>query len=238
MGKRIFITICALMAMVLAFAPCALGAEEFKAMEYAAEAASVKSVSVDVRDRRIEVVTSGDGMVRVSGMESAKEYYDIALSEDGALTVALRNERDWRDYFGWGSDISMRTLRLELPAVVAEQLNANEQSAGIVGMLDIATTGEDVALSGVSLAKGARVSVNGGSIVLDGINVGEELTLAVKNGNLTGTIVGSWDEFDITCEYKKGDCNLPERKEGGAKRLNVVANNGDVQLEFVKDVQE
>ena len=32
---------------------------------------------------------------------------------------------------------------------------------------------------------------------------------------------------------KKGDSNLPDSKDGGEKELNVFANNGDINVEFV-----
>ena len=59
------------------------------------------------------------------------------------------------------------------------------------------------------------------------------LDTAVKNGDVSGTVVGSYDDFAIQTEIKKGESNLPDSKDGGEKTLKVSANNGDNNIEFV-----
>ena len=54
-----------------------------------------------------------------------------------------------------------------------------------------------------------------------------------KNGDITGAIVGSYDDYAITCTVKKGESSLPEDKEGGSKTLTVSNNNGDIAIDFV-----
>ena len=63
--------------------------------------------------------------------------------------------------------------------------------------------------------------------------MGNALTLSAKNGNVTGTVVGSYDDFSIQTEIKKGKSNLPDNKDSGNKKLEVSGNNGDVNIEFV-----
>ena len=38
--------------------------------------------------------------------------------------------------------------------------------------------------------------------------------------------------WNASHEIKKGDCNLPERKDGGEKDLYVSCNNGDAFIDF------
>ena len=45
--------------------------------------------------------------------------------------------------------------------------------------------------------------------------------------------MGSYDDFAIQSEIKKGDSNLPNNKESGKKKLNVSGNNGDINIEFL-----
>lgn len=71
------------------------------------------------------------------------------------------------------------------------------------------------------------------SIVFENLDVGSVLTLNVKNGNISGTIAGSYDDFAIQTEMKKGRSNVPNRKAGGVKTLTVSGNNGNVDIEFV-----
>lgn len=87
----------------------------------------------------------------------------------------------------------------------------------------------------MTIAESIHISSNGGSIALGDLNVGNSFTLTVKNGDITGTIAGSYDDFSIQTETKKGESNLPNRKDSGEKMLNVSSNNGDVNITFVNE---
>ena len=76
------------------------------------------------------------------------------------------------------------------------------------------------------------VSVSGGNISFEKLDADDSITLISKNGNISGLIIGSYDDFDITCETKKGKSNLPSDKQGGSKILKVSNNNGDTDIEF------
>lgn len=65
--------------------------------------------------------------------------------------------------------------------------------------------------------------------------MGDALNLTVKNGDIAGTVMGSYDDFAIQSELKKGESNLPEHKDGGEKTLTVSSNNGDVSIEFASE---
>ena len=80
-----------------------------------------------------------------------------------------------------------------------------------------------------------NISSNGGNIFFGKLEVGNALYLTVKNGNIEGTVIGSYDDFAIRSEIKKGKSNLPDNKTGGEKTLNVSSNNGNVNIELVND---
>lgn len=80
-----------------------------------------------------------------------------------------------------------------------------------------------------------NISSNGGNIAFGNLDVGDALYLTVKNGDIAGTVIGSYDEFAIQSEIKKGESNLPDNKDGGEKTLNVSSNNGNVNIEFVNE---
>lgn len=76
------------------------------------------------------------------------------------------------------------------------------------------------------------VSVNGGDIQFDSLDVEEKLDLQVKNGGISGTVMGGQSDYAVTCAVKKGESTLPAKADGGPKRLAVSANNGDVDIRF------
>lgn len=88
-------------------------------------------------------------------------------------------------------------------------------------------------LSALAVTESISISSNGGNIVFESLDVGSSLTLTAKNGNISGTVAGSYDAFAIQSEIKKGESNLPDNKAGGEKTLNISNNNGDINITFV-----
>lgn len=87
----------------------------------------------------------------------------------------------------------------------------------------------------MTVTGGISISSNNGSITFGNLDVKNSLSLTVKNGDIEGTVIGSYDDFSIQSDIKKGESNLPDTKSGGDKMLNVSGNNGDVSIEFVKE---
>ena len=188
----------------------------FLPKSYSSEQTDIRSVTVDVRDREIEVTASADGRVHIDYHESEKEFYRIEET-GGDLSVTAQTDKDWTDFIGTKPPAEYRKISLRIPALSS---------------LCISTTNEEIRISITDEMGSVALNANGGNLSFEKLNVKTALTLAVKNGNIEGTIVGDYDLFDITCEIKKGECNLPARKEGGEKSLGVSANNRDVRIEF------
>ena len=79
------------------------------------------------------------------------------------------------------------------------------------------------------------LTVNGGNIEFDGLDAGQEISLNAKNGDISGTILGRYEEYAIECNIKKGESNLPKQKKEGNKSLHVKNNNGDIAIEFKEE---
>ena len=62
--------------------------------------------------------------------------------------------------------------------------------------------------------------------------MGSSLRLHVKNGDISGTVAGSYDDYSIQCSVKKGESTLPDSKAGGEKTLEAACNNGNVEISF------
>ena len=79
------------------------------------------------------------------------------------------------------------------------------------------------------------INNNNGDIDLNNNNINESINLINKNGNIDGSIIGNQKEFKFSCEITKGNTNLPWLQEGGNKLLNINMNNGDVNINFLKN---
>lgn len=98
----------------------------------------------------------------------------------------------------------------------------------------IRTSNEDLVFPSLELLETLDININFADIQLDQLNVGTAITLETKNGNINGSILGSYDDFAISSQAKKGDNRLPANKENGSKKLSAYTNNGNITLEFVE----
>ena len=101
--------------------------------------------------------------------------------------------------------------------------------------LKLSTTNEDILLPALTVSGNVELTSTGGNINFEKLNVGNSIIISAKNGDISGTVIGSYDEYTISCNVKKGESNLPTEKSGGEKMLNVSNNNGDIAIEFVKE---
>lgn len=218
MKKISWLALCALLGAAV-LTGCGAGeSEPFEEKTYTAQAEQVREVRLDVRDRSIEVSASEDGQIHIGCAENSKEYYEIGVSEDGVLEMTAASDKSWTDYIGGKAAAGSRKITLRLPQA---QLSA----------LALSTTNENVTFSNFS-ARRITVSVNGGDIQFDCLDVEEKLDLQVKNGGISGMAAGSQSDYAVTCAVKKGESTLPAEADGGPKQLAVSANNGDVNIRF------
>lgn len=133
--------------------------------------------------------------------------------DDGA------SNKEWTDYIGSKPAAEDRKISLQVPDALLESLT-------------ISTTNEDITLPALAVTGQISLSTNGGSIAFETLDVGSALTLSAKNGDISGAVAGSYDDFSIQTELKKGESNLPGDKDDGEKALRVSCNNGDVDIAF------
>ncbi len=165
---------------------------------------------------------SEDEQVHIQYSENSKEYYDIYVSDENVLTMTSASDKKWTDYIGVKPSAKDRKISLRIPDTLLENLT-------------LSTTNENITLSALTVGGSVTISSNGGNITFENLDVGNDLHLTVKNGDISGTVIGSYDDFSIQSEIKKGESNLPDNKDSGQKKLNVSGNNGDVNIEFANE---
>lgn len=220
MKKIISLAMCLVWSSFL-LVGCSDSSEPFEEKSYTPDA-QINEINLDVQDRKIEVLLSEDEQVHIQYSENSKEYYDISVSDENVLTMTSASDKEWTDYIGGKPSVEERKISLQIPNALLENLT-------------LSTTNEDISLPALAVTGSIRISSNGGNIAFGDLDVGNALYLTVKNGDISGTIIGSYDDFVIQSEIKKGKSNLPDNKDGGEKTLNVSCNNGDVNIEFVNE---
>ena len=210
--KKIIVIIMLLTSSILA--SCASD-NQFTPMEYTAS--DVKAIRIDVRDREISISPSIDGKVHIDYFASSKEDYDFEI-ENGKLTVKSVSNKNWMDFIGTKPSKQYRKLAIEIPATIIEELS-------------VATTNENISVNDITAAS-ISLSSNGGNVNIGNLNVKDSLELTAKNGDIKGTVIGSYDDFSIQVDSKKGNSNL-NNKDGGEKTLSISCNNGDINIELI-----
>lgn len=220
MKRTISLALCLVLGSSI-LSSCSNSSEPFEEKNYTSDT-QINEINLDIRDREIEVSASEDEQIHIQYFENNKEYYDISVSDENVLTMTSASDKEWTDYIGVKTSAEDRKISLQIPDALLNNLT-------------LSTTNEDITFSALALAGSANISSNGGNIVFENLDVSSNLTLNVKNGDISGTVVGSYDDFSIQSEIKKGKSNLPDNKDGGEKTLNVFANNGDVNIEFLNE---
>ena len=218
MKKVMMFVLCAVLGS-FALTGCSESSEPFAQKEYTAEGEQIREIHIDVRDRKINVSPSEDSLVHIGYSENNKEYYDISVSEDQVLTMTAENDKEWTDFIGTKPAAEDREIALQIPDA-------------LLASLELSTTNEDIILENLQVKENISLDSNGGNITFEKADVGNTLELTAKNGNISGTVAGSYDDFAISSAIKKGESNLPENKDGGEKTLQVSCNNGDISVDF------
>lgn len=219
MKKIISLSLCLVLGSFI-LAGCSNSSEPFAEKSYTPDT-QINEIHLDVQDREIEVSLSGDEQVHMQYFEKSKEYYDISVSGN-VLTVTSASNKEWTDYIGRKPSAENRKLSLQIPDALLKNLT-------------LSTTNEDITLPALAVTGSISISSNGGNIGFENLDVGNALSLNVKNGDISGTIAGSYNDFAIQSEIKKGESNLPDNKDDGEKTLYVSSNNGDVNIAFVNE---
>ena len=220
MKKIISLVLCVTLGSFV-LSGCSDKGEPFEKKSYTPDT-QIKEINLDVRDREIEVSLSKDEQVHIEYSENRKEYYDISVLNENVLTMTSARNKEWSDYIGGNPSVGERKILLQIPNALLDNLT-------------LSTTNEDISLPALAVSGSVSIFANGGNITFGNLEVKNSLTLTVKNGDISGAVVGNYDDFSIQTAIKKGENNLPSNKDDGEKTLNVSCNNGNTNLEFLKE---
>ena len=217
--KKLIMILACLILSAAGLAGCANNAQSFTEESFAADANEIKGIVLDVQERLIEIAPSEDDQVHIEYYSSSKEYYDLSVSQDNILTMRAVQNKSWTDYIGVKVPAQNRKIFLRVPD-------------GLLASLTVSTTKENILIEALSVSENLSLYTNGGNITFERLNAGNGIELQAKNGDISGCVAGSYEDYSISCSFKKGKSNLPEYKESGVKTLKVENNNGDINIQF------
>ncbi len=218
MRKRLSLMLTAFL-LAGSLSACSNEGNTFETKTYTPEGVAVSGIDVQVTDREILVLLSSDGRFHIDYAESAKEFYDISVSDSGILTMVSKSDKEWTDYIGVRKSAGANQITIQVPDAA-------------LSALALRTTNEGISLPAMTVTEQLTLSTYGGDISFENISAANSIVVENKNGDIVGTVTGSYDDYAITCTIKKGKSNLPGEKSGGNRTLTAINNNGDIDIEF------
>ncbi len=234
---------------------------KYEEKSYSIEADKISQISLAAMDRSVDVVKSNDNEIHITYFDNDKESYAINVSDEKSLIMQANTDKELKDYVGLNSDKKLRNIKISVPRGIESGIeiktskgDINLSEVNISGTIDaitsngkikasnveiekrfkLETKNDDINLSNVKVKGSVDATVSNGNLDIEKVAIEDTLKLKSKNGGINGTIVGSYDVFSISSQASKGKNNLPENKSGGDKKLDVNANNGDIDLKFVR----
>lgn len=178
------------------------------------EAASV-TVQGDMGDVTLDNVSASESMTVTQSMGR------VTLGNCQGGTLLLENDMG-------GTDVANGSF-------TEGQITASSGSVGVAGSDFTALTVDndmgDVTLVSTQVSGAASCTVNMGSIDLDAF-ASPDITLSADSGDVTGTIAGRQEEYQIAVDTDMGSSNLADQMTGGPNTLEVTTNMGNIELAF------
>ncbi len=218
--KKLTVSFLALVgALVFALSGCSNN-DNFTEKSYSSGETEIEKIIIQATDREVEISAAEDNQIYIDYFDGEKEYLDISVSEKKELTVKLTFNKNWTDFIGTKPSAEYRKIKIAVPD-------------NLISTLSVNTTNGNIKVNSLSFTENISLDTNGGNIICERISVGKSINLVAKDGSITGSIIGGWDDFSISCKIKKGDCNLPLNKDYGEKLFSADCNNGNINIRFV-----
>ena len=191
--------------------------------------------SIDIRSKETDIILepSADGEARVVCVEREKALHAVQV-EDGALTVAMHDERQWYERITlFGKPLSV-TVYLPADAYDSLQIEARTGNVTVPGAFTFGSA--DIAAStgnidcGASATGSLRIAVSTGDLTLHGAHAADialsastgriRVNGAASEGAFLATIsTGRMDLTDVTCASLTSDGST-----GSISLTNVIAS--------------
>ena len=194
---------------------------------------SVTALAIQASTRRVNILPSADGSVRVAYHEPLHENMTVSVSvKDGKLSVIEQDTRKWYqkiDIFGFGG----QEITVYLPA-------------GTYGALDMALSTGDITVEKEFTFAAARITQSTGELLFRASVTGE-LCIAGSTGDVevVGCTLGTLNISRSTGDLEIKDCTVGTMTVSGStgekemERLTVLGDatlkttTGDVEMEYV-----
>lgn len=206
-------------------------------------------------------VTQNNGRLSVQTKSSGFVIADLSglfeiLEERKPITIKLpKGQLEKLDANVGGGQLTLKDLEIKGDSVLktgmgeltAENTDfqgkmTGESNAGELVLSDLKAQTMDLSsdmgsieLDNIQAADGLTADANAGEVKFEHLDVGRQVKLSTDMGSVSGSLVGSVNDYNITSQADMGDNNLPNRTTSGSKTLQVDTNAGSIDIQFTED---
>ena len=197
---------------------CSDEGNTFETKSYTApDGVEISGIDIQATDRQIQVIPSDDGKIHIDYAESAKEFYDISVSDSGVLTMVLKSDKEWTDYIGVNKSSGADAITVQIPDTA-------------LATLSLSTTQEDISLPTLTVTDRLTLSNNGGDISFENISDADSITVQNKMVTLLGRSPVATMIMPLPAPSKKGRVTCRMKKMAGIGRSRPPITTGILTL--------
>lgn len=215
--RKTYLLITCLMMGLCILTGCS-ASDDFTAGTYSHSADEIQNIVIDVQDRAVTVSPSEDGQVHIDYFHSPKEFYNITL-DNGTLHMKYDENKNWTDFIGVKPSDNVRRIDVYVPEDALSSLSVD-------------TTNETITVNSLTVSGSVRLKSNWGDVRFSGLDT-KSLSMETKNGDIKGSVAGSYDDYTFSVNKKDKDKSNISSGGSGERRLSVRTNNGDVSISFL-----
>lgn len=203
------------------------------------------------------VLTEGsDGSLTLSRVDEREWYERISFFSTAAectMIVAVPQ--------GYAGSVILQTSNggiLAEETCAAGTLSLKTSNGSVVvrnqalDRLNVETSNAAVSLEQISCKGDIRAVTSNGRVIAQDLAGEEELSIktsnanialervqaadffvSTSNGSITGSIIGSEQDYAVSAKTSNGNLRVPEGRDGAPGELRVTTSNGNIELEFV-----
>jgi len=95
-AKKLLTTTGLLVTLLISLAGCSSQSTSMEEKKYIIPAQKIDTLTIDVKDKKINILQSKDEQIHIVYYESEKDFYKIDLSDDKELSMVSDSNKEWK----------------------------------------------------------------------------------------------------------------------------------------------
>ncbi len=200
-----------------------------KTIEYVTAKADAGSFAMEAIALKGDLTIESDaGAVTLKGVASK----NLSVDSSAGSVILARVTTDQLKISADAGHVSLHDVTAKDTAVKVSAGKITGENLSVTGLTMESDAGA-VVLNTVT-AETAKIKTSAGKIECAKVTVAKSLTLDSDCGAIRGSLYGDMTDFTITTRVDMGESNLPRSYQGGDKTLDVFADAGAVEIDFLQ----